>query len=105
MARSLFAFVNGKDDVFLSRDHLKFSSFDEAELFFATSPLQRVISRAVYDEEYVASLVECLGGTEGERSMICQHRASVQSLVGKLRPLIEEFQRRKARLNAACNSV
>jgi hypothetical protein len=90
------ATVNGKDDVFLSRDHLKFSSFDEAELFFANSPLQRVISRAVYDEEYLASLIECLGGTDGARIMIYQHRASVQSLVGKLRPLIEEFQRRKA---------
>lgn len=104
--------VNSKRDVVLSRDVLQFSSYDQAAQFFAQSPLQRVISRAVYSEEYLESLLECIEGTRGggdgevdgasgkvscaeKERVVQQHNASVMSIVSKLRPLIDEFRRRK----------
>ena len=102
--------VNAKKDVVLSKDVLQFTSYDEAQLFFAKSPLQRVISRAVYSEEYLESLLECIvskndrdsdGAADGsvtkeqKEMLIKQHEASVLGITQKLRPLIEEFRRRK----------
>lgn len=106
--------VNCKRDVALSKDVLQFTSYDQAVEFFAKSPLQRVISRAVYSEEYLTSLLECIAGTsirgevreeegasEGiisraeKEKVVQQHNASVMSIVSKLRPLIDEFRRRK----------
>lgn len=100
--------VNTKNDVALSKDHLKFTSYDQAEHFFASSPLQRVISRAVYSEEYLESLLQCLVACNEESSgddngvsferrekLKNQHDASVLGIMTKLRPLIEEFRRRK----------
>ena len=104
--------VNNKRDVVLSKDVLQFTSYDQAVQFFAQSPLQRVISRAVYSEEYLESLLECIEGTRGEADdgadasgrklssaekerVVQQHNASVMSIVSKLRPLIDEFRRRK----------
>ena len=108
--------VNSKKDVALSKDVLQFTSYDEAATFFANSPLQRVISRAVYSEEYLESLLECIEGSSREKEgaiisesiisavdkekVIKQHTASVQSIVYKLRPLIEEFKRRKRQIKA-----
>ncbi len=103
--------VNSKRDVALSKDVLQFTSYDQAAQFFAQSPLQRVISRAVYSEEYLESLLECIEGTRGggdgedgasgkvssaeKERVVQQHNASVISIVSKLRPLIDEFRRRK----------
>jgi len=87
--------VNKDEDVLLSKDMLRFSSYDGAEAFFRASPLQRVISRAVYSDEYEESLIECVGGTPGERSMLAHHEKSVGSIYAKLRPLVDEFRRRK----------
>ena len=103
--------VNNKRDVALSKDVLQFTSYDQAVQFFAQSPLQRVISRAVYSEEYLESLLECIEGVQGEEDgtgasgrilstsekerVVQQHNASVMSIVSKLRPLIDEFRRRK----------
>ena len=92
--------VNTKNDVALSKDHLQFSSYDEALSFFASRPLQRVISRAVYSEECIGSLLECLVVTgriakEEEEKLVKQHQLSVLGIMTKLRPLIEEFRRRK----------
>lgn len=103
--------VNAKNDVALSKEVLKFRSYDEAQDFFANSPLQRVISRAVYSEEYLKSMLECIvsqnndggastadaGGVkvEEKEKVIKQHEASVLGITQKLRPLIEEFRRRK----------
>ena len=91
--------------------HLLISAtYDEAQIFFAKSPLQRVISRAVYSEEYLESLLGCIvsnngrgsddasegGVTNEEKEMLInQHEASVLGITKKLRPLIEEFQSRK----------
>ena len=104
--------VNSKDDVALSKNHLQFTNYDDAVNFFAKSPLQRVISRAVYSEEYIDSLLECLvsktdtndgrdvekteGLTTDKRdALIKQHQASVIGIMKQLRPLLEEFRRRK----------
>lgn len=108
--------VNTKEDVVLSKEHLKFSSYDDAQCFFTKSPLQRVISRAVYADEYLESLLQCIIGSKGRSGsddgadgvtkedrlkVIKQHEASVQGILSKLRPLIDEFRRRKDALSAS----
>lgn len=120
--------VNSKEETVLSKDVLRFGSYDDAEAFFRRSALQRVISRAVYGEEYLESLLECLvvGGRrrrkenedanegvyegkeekedlgiegmlskEEEEKVVRQHEANVAAIKSKLRPLIDEFRRRK----------
>jgi hypothetical protein len=89
------ATVNGNNDVLLTRDNLQYPTYDSAVAFFQSSPLQRVLSRAVYDREYEDSLMQCVGGTVGETPMIAQHRSSVAAIEAKLKPLIDEFRRRK----------
>ena len=79
----------------LTRDHLKFTAWDEAVAFFRASTLQRCISRAVYEEEYEQTLIRCVGGTPAEAPMLMQHRAHVKSLNAQLRPLIEQLRVRK----------
>jgi hypothetical protein len=93
--------VNSDNDVLLSKDHLKFTSFDQAEAFFQNSPLQRVISRAVYNDEYKESLIQCVGGTAGEKIMVMHHEMNVQNIYRKLQPLIDEFRRRKVLIQQA----
>ena len=102
--------VNSRRDVALSKDVLQFTSYDQAVEFFQQSPLQRVISRAVYSEEYLESLLECIVGAreeagqdstpigitnEVQEKVVQQHNANVMSILSKLRPLINEFRRRK----------
>ena len=87
--------VNEDKDTLLTKDKLQFRSYDEASGFFQQSPLQRCISRAVYNSEYEKSLLECVKGTKGEATMLRHHRANVSALEVKLRPLIEEFRLRK----------
>jgi hypothetical protein len=79
----------------LTRDHLKFTAWNEAETFFRGSTLQRCISRAVYKEEYEQTLLRCVGGTPAEAPMLVQHRAHVKALNAQLRPLIEQLRKRK----------
>jgi len=108
--------VNSKEDVALSKEHLQFRSYDDAQCFFTKSPLQRVISRAVYADEYLESLLQCIGSNnptsndndgaddvskEDRLKVIKQHEASVQGILSKLRPLIDEFRRRKDSLSAS----
>ena len=95
--------VNSDEDTLLSREHLQFESFDHAAHFFRFSPLQRVISRAVFADEYEDSLRECVGGTAGERPMIRHHQATVTALEGKLLPLITSFREKKQNLDPALN--
>ena len=80
--------VNTDKDTLLTRDVLQFESYDAASTFFRCSPLQRVISRAVFANEYEESLRQCVGGTAGEQPMLRHHQANVQSLEAKLMPLI-----------------
>ena len=95
--------VNRQTDVLLSKDVLQFRSYDEAQAFFCRSPLQRVISRAVYSEEYLESLLECVENESDrekipfllKRSLVQQHQNNVNQIMVKLRPLIQEFRNRK----------
>ncbi|EJK66493.1 hypothetical protein THAOC_12587 [Thalassiosira oceanica] len=97
--------VNRQSDVLLSKDVLQFRSYDEAQAFFCQSPLQRVLSRAVYSEDYLESLLECVENESGhekislqlKRSLVQQHENNVNQIMVKLRPLIQEFRERKTR--------
>ena len=80
----------------LTRDHLRFTSYDQAASFFASSPLQRVISRAIYAEEYEASLRRCMQSTPGEDVMLAQHHATIAALARQLKPLIDNLKVRKS---------
>lgn len=95
--------TNSDEDSLLTKDKLQFESYDTAAHFFKFSPLQRVISRAVFADEYEASLQECVGGTIGEKPMIQYHRANVAALESKLRPLITAFREKKNSINADTN--
>eukprot|EP00750_Incisomonas_marina_P012550 INCI16965.1.p1 GENE.INCI16965.1~~INCI16965.1.p1 ORF type:complete len:404 (-),score=66.59 INCI16965.1:190-1401(-) len=106
--------VNADHDVFLKQKHLRLPISDLVELMRA-SPLQRVISRAVYADAYEDSLMMCINGrdnsaphatdveandraesplSEGSRYMIAAHRAQVRALErnGALAPLIEKLR-------------
>lgn len=92
--------VNRNEDVLLTRDNLQFTSWDTAAKTFQRSPLQRVISRAVYHEEYEKSLVECVRA-DAIREMLGAHKANVQDMNTKLGPLISEFRRRQDLVGSA----
>lgn len=91
--------TNSDEDTLLTKDKLQFESYDAAAHFFKYSPLQRVISRAVFADEYELSLRECVGGTRGEQPMIRHHKANVEALESKLLPLITAFREKKNNLN------
>ncbi|KAG5177957.1 2OG-Fe(II) oxygenase superfamily-domain-containing protein [Tribonema minus] len=58
------------------------------------SPVQRVLSRGVYQEEYQASLAECMGGAEGEGEMLAAHMAQVRAMDASapLRHLVQRLR-------------
>lgn len=70
--------INSDDDVYLRSKHL---SIDQIE-FLKHSPVQRNLSRAIYTEEYKASLYECMQGTKGMSEMLKVHEMTVASLLG-----------------------
>lgn len=77
---------NVDDDVYLKAKHLKESAIP----FLKSSPLQRILSRPVYDEEYIASIVACMGeGTPASAVMLAGHRHHVNSL--KQNPNVAAF--------------
>jgi hypothetical protein len=96
--------VNSSEDTLLTKDKLQFESFDAASTFFRSSPLQRVISRTVFADEYAESLLECVGGTPGEEPMLRHHQANVAALESKLMPLIAAFRERKNSIDPAHNT-
>lgn len=72
--------TNPDDDVNLRAKHLVEDSIPR----LMTTPLQRSLSRAVYDEEYRRSLAECFGRAtrDGKLSMMI-HNAHVAPLLGR----------------------
>ena len=92
--------VNLPGDLELTRDALSFSSYDEAADFFASSPLQRCLSRAVYDEDYVTSIKETIQGGDSEGPMLQGHRRVVDDTNRQLRPLVLELRQRRGALQA-----
>lgn len=91
--------VNRDEDVLLTRDNLQFTSWDVAVRTFQRSPLQRVISRAVYHEDYEKSLVECVAAA-ALREMINAHKGNVKQMTDKLGPLIVEVRNRQAQIGS-----
>ncbi|KRX09708.1 hypothetical protein PPERSA_02580 [Pseudocohnilembus persalinus] len=87
--------VNKPQDTQLTSDKLQFTSWDQAFDFFKNSPLQRVLSRAVYKEEYEQSLLECVGNTEAENPMLNSHHANCQQIEKQLKPLITQLRANK----------
>lgn len=83
--------TNGQDDVNLKAKHLDLldtSGPRAAALLLRASPLQRVLSRAVYAEEYETSLRECMSEPAGvcgpalvaSRAVLAEHAAHVRAL-------------------------
>jgi hypothetical protein len=94
--------VNRPESVNLMKKHITFSPAErglfadaaEATDFFRTSPLQRAISRAVYDDEYQRSITQCmLGPTRTDRlasrALLTEHEAYVKSILAN--PAIATF--------------
>lgn len=60
------------------------SALDDLRLgfcdFIRASPVQRVLSRGVYEEQYERSLYDCMAGAAGFEEMLDAHRALVSSI-------------------------
>lgn len=88
-----FWFDGPVDNAPLTKDDLRFPNWDAAVAFFKASP--RFISRAVYDDEYLASLDQC-GFDDGVLDrMRASHHANVARIYTQLRPIVDECRRRK----------
>jgi hypothetical protein len=90
--------VNAPEDTLLTKDALRFPDWDACAAFFTTSPLQRAVSRAVYEDDYAESLAACVRDAEAYAAMAAGHERAVAGLEGQLLPLITELRRRKALL-------
>ena len=66
-------------------------------MLFAT-PAQRVLSRAVYPDEYEASLMECMAGADGCSQMLESHRLHLKAVRANapLKALVDALRRLKA---------
>ena len=71
--------VNNPDDLYLKKKHLSTSPDMLKRLM--DSPLQRVLSRSVYAEEYEMSLMECMGSSSTMTlQMLESHHQHVNNL-------------------------
>lgn len=95
-----FWFDGPVDDKTLTKDDLRFPNWDAAVDFFKASP--RFVSRAVYDDEYLASLDQCGFDDQLLDRMRASHHATVARIYRQLRPIVDECRRRK---HALCASV
>ena len=90
--------VNAPEDLVLTRDRLRFGGWDEAAEFFMHSPVQRTLSRAVYDDDYRRSIRDMR--SDGEGAMLAGHARVVDATVKSLEPLVEELRRRRCLVGA-----
>ena len=79
--------MNAEEEVNLKLKHLDASS--EGIKRIMSTPLQRVLSRAVYAEEYEASIQECMQGSKGGQYMTLVHRMHVKAL--QKNPALSKF--------------
>ena len=84
--------TNAPEDLVLTRDRLRFSGWDEAAEFFMHSPVQRCLSRSVYDDDYRRSIRDMQ--SDGEQAMLAGHARVVDATVKSLKPLVDELRRR-----------
>ena len=71
--------VNTDEVLLLKSKHLSLTP--DSINFLCKSPLQRILSRSVYDEEYAESLRQCMGSTPGATEMLESHTKRVASLM------------------------
>jgi len=69
------AHTNPDEEIFLRERHLQLVHDDvvSAAAFFQASPLQRLLSRAVYEDQYEQSLKECMQDAPGGALMLEAH--------------------------------
>ncbi|CAK0853597.1 unnamed protein product [Prorocentrum cordatum] len=97
--------VNGSGDCGLTARHL--AAEPGALEAFARSPVQRAVSRAVYAEEYEASLRECMERRPGElEEMLQEHRRHVaqQRAHAQLGPFLGRLGALRAQLEGAAGA-
>jgi hypothetical protein len=83
--------TNSDNDVLLKAKHIETSEdkFPVAVATLQQSPLQRVLSRSVYAEEYEVSLRECMEGAEGCDAMIASHKKHLHATANN--PMLKAF--------------
>eukprot|EP00796_Vickermania_ingenoplastis_P009464 gene9464-6646_t len=78
--------TNSDDDLYLRSSHLR----EDQVLLLKRSPLQRTLSRPVYEEEYRQAIEDCFGrGTPSCKVALAEHEAHVRQLVGV--PAVKSF--------------
>lgn len=65
------------------------SDIDSTVKMLQSSPVQRSLSRAIYQEEYEISLHECMAGAEGRQEMVDAHQAHLEMMYSH--PLLEKL--------------
>ena len=94
--------TNGSEDVNLTQ---KWLQTDEASIqSLKRSPVQRALSRAVYAEEYEASLLACMSGAPGCEELLEGHKEHVARQLQhvQLKPFIDVLRALKADLSSEC---
>lgn len=78
--------TNGPLDLSLRANQLR----EEEILYFKKSPIQRIISRAVYDEEFRESIEDCFGKGSVECELaLTEHKSRINQLLSS--PLLNQF--------------
>lgn len=72
-------YMNKGDECYLKTKHLKLE-WDALLQLFLTTPLQRVVSRAVYAEEYCISMQESVAFSSDGETMVRSHKAHLESV-------------------------
>ncbi|KAK7197816.1 2OG-Fe(II) oxygenase superfamily [Novymonas esmeraldas] len=93
------ALTNSDDDLLLKVQHLE----EAAIPLLRRSAVQRTLSRAVYESEYEASLVDCFGAdSTAFKISLREHRAHLQQLLkhDKLRAFLEVLREYREDLRA-----
>ncbi|CUI14627.1 2-oxoglutarate/Fe(II)-dependent oxygenase family protein, putative [Bodo saltans] len=98
------ASTNTDDDVNLRAKHLSMESLP----LLQSTPLQRVLSRAVYDEEYRSRLAECFGGPNcrDARVAVAMHEAHLKPLLANsaVASFVAVLRKEKAQLLASTSA-
>lgn len=83
--------VNSEQDTLLTRSHLQ--NWPDFVALLKHSPLQRVVSRGVYADEYLESLTECMKHSDGFSPMLQSHEKFMESISESKNPLMAQIIR------------
>ena len=89
--------VNAPEDIGLRLPPTAMRDIPGTAEALAATPAQRLLSRAVYPDEYEVSLMECMAGAEGCSQMLESHRTHLKAVSGNapLKALIDALRRLK----------